>query len=165
MDCVSHHCLGRRMLFLDAAPIDIGYVRMLQTLLNSAWMPWLSVMTGAAIGAALRYGIVTHVVSGWQGILVVNLLGCLLFGIVLGLLKHPALSTSIASSMQLFLLTGMMGALTTFSSYIYDAYRFIMEAPAASIPIAPLITNIMVQNVGGLLLFISGLWVAGRLIK
>jgi len=122
-------------------------------------------MIGGAIGAALRYGIVTYIISGWQGIMAVNLLGCLLFGIILGALKHPAISSNVTPSVYLFLLTGMMGALTTFSSYIYDAYRFIMDAPANTLPIGPLITNIMVQNVGGLLLFMAGVWLATRLVK
>lgn len=82
-----------------------------------------------AVGAVARY-LLSSIVTGlfgasfpW-GIFLVNVLGCFLFGIVIGLAEHFEL---IGDVVRLTLLTGFMGAFTTFSTFIFDTHLFLGE--------------------------------------
>lgn len=79
----------------------------------------LYVGLGGFIGAALRYVISSKMVSTgipW-GTLLVNVIG----GVLIGLIMQMCLSTnSISPNMKLFLTTGVLGGLTTFSTFSYE---------------------------------------------
>ncbi|MEH6437944.1 fluoride efflux transporter CrcB [Massilia sp. DD77] len=81
-------------------------------------MSWLAVGAGAALGAWLRWGIGLWL-GGLHpfvqaGTLAANLLGGFLVGIALSVFSaHPQL----APEWRLFLVTGFLGGLTTFSSF------------------------------------------------
>ena len=76
-----------------------------------------------ALGSISRYGLsslVDHVAGGsfpW-GIFAVNVLGCFLFGAVWAALGVFHL---LEDSSRIILLTGFMGAFTTFSTFIFDS--------------------------------------------
>lgn len=82
----------------------------------------LLVGAGGFVGSALR-----HIVGTWvqrladhpfpHGILAVNLVGCLLIGLVGGLAEHRGV---LSPEARLFLLVGTFGGFTTFSSFGYD---------------------------------------------
>lgn len=84
----------------------------------------LAVLVGGAIGAPLRFLIdrsVTHRTAGMRGgaevpwgLIVVNLLGSALAGVVLA---------STAGDLRVLLLTGLCGALTTFSGFAWETHR------------------------------------------
>jgi fluoride exporter len=85
---------------------------------------WLLVVVGAMIGAPVRY-LTDRVVRArcgsafpW-GILLVNVAGSLL----LGLLTGAAVAGAAGSRLQLLLGTGLCGALTTYSTFSYDTLR------------------------------------------
>ncbi|MEA4828003.1 MAG: fluoride efflux transporter CrcB [Clostridium sp.] len=77
---------------------------------------------GGFIGAALRYIISTNsskVFNGQlpYGTLIVNILG----GILIGFIMELSSTTNIISSnLKLFLTTGILGGLTTFSTFSYE---------------------------------------------
>lgn len=79
---------------------------------------WVGI--GGAIGAVLRHVISGHVqgqirVGGFPyGTLAVNVIGCLLIGILSHTARTPGRFTSDG---VLFLLVGMLGAFTTFSTF------------------------------------------------
>ncbi len=83
----------------------------------------LAVAAGGAIGAALRYltGFAALHLFGpsriFTGTLIVNILGCLLAGFISGwfILTGPEMS-----KWSLFLLTGILGSYTTFSTFALD---------------------------------------------
>ncbi len=79
----------------------------------------LYVGLGGFIGAALRYFISTKMAVTpipW-GTLLVNVAG----GILIGVIMQLCLTTnSISPNMKLFLTTGVLGGLTTFSSFSYE---------------------------------------------
>ena len=85
----------------------------------------LIVGAGGAIGAITRYS-----VSGWTydlvgtrlpwGTLVVNVAGCFALGVVM----HASLATTLVPPQwRLFIATGILGALTTFSTLSYETLR------------------------------------------
>ncbi|MFV0128762.1 fluoride efflux transporter CrcB [Streptomyces sp. HMX112] len=84
-------------------------------------MNWLLVLAGGAVGASLRYLTDRAVrtrhssVFPW-GTLVVNVLGCL----VLGLLTGAVAAGAASSPLQLLVGTGLCGALTTYSTFSYE---------------------------------------------
>ncbi|MEW2081020.1 fluoride efflux transporter CrcB [Streptomyces sp. NPDC005283] len=87
-------------------------------------MNWLLVIAGAAIGAPLRYLTDRTVqakhdtVFPW-GTFTVNVVGCLVLGLVTGAVTVGAAS----SQVQLFVGTGLCGALTTYSTFSYETLR------------------------------------------
>jgi len=83
---------------------------------------WLVVMAGGCLGAASRYGVGLLTVRLWgtsfpYGTLVVNLVGCFTIGLLFGLADRSRLLTP---DMRLFLITGYLGSLTTFSSFTME---------------------------------------------
>lgn len=58
--------------------------------------------------------------------------------------------------MRLLLITGFLGALTTFSSFSLET----VNAVRTGLTIQPLV-NILVNNIGGFVLTFAGLWLAG----
>jgi CrcB protein len=78
----------------------------------------LAIGGGAAIGALLRWALGTRL-NGWfpllpPGTLAANLLGAYLIGIAVAFLAgHPALPPA----WRLFVVTGFLGGLTTFSTF------------------------------------------------
>ncbi|MEU9382557.1 fluoride efflux transporter CrcB [Streptomyces sp. NPDC048279] len=87
-------------------------------------MNWLLVVAGAVVGAPLRYLADRAVqarhdsVFPW-GTFVVNVVGCL----ILGLLTGAAEAGAASPHLQLLLGTGLCGALTTYSTFSYETLR------------------------------------------
>ena len=76
------------------------------------------VAVGGALGAALRYGTSIWVLHFWEEPAVlatwsVNLVGCLLIGMMAPILGRAGL----AEEVQVFLIVGFLGSLTTFSTF------------------------------------------------
>ena len=91
----------------------------------------LLITFGGAIGTLLRY-LTALVAARWlgaefpYGTLIVNLSGAFIIGVVQQLGAEQAL---IPDNARLFLTTGMMGGLTTYSTFSYETVR-LMEAGA-----------------------------------
>ncbi|MET8563702.1 fluoride efflux transporter CrcB [Streptomyces flaveolus] len=87
-------------------------------------MNWLLVVAGALVGAPLRYLTDRAVqtrhdsVFPW-GTFVVNVVGCL----VLGLLAGAVAAGAAGPRLQLLVGTGLCGALTTYSTFSYETLR------------------------------------------
>ncbi|HSL60898.1 MAG: fluoride efflux transporter CrcB [Desulfotignum sp.] len=116
----------------------------------------LLVMVGGSLGAASRYGISLLAVNLWGtrfpwGTLTVNLAGCFLIGLLFGLSDRVRLLTP---EMRLLLITGFLGAMTTFSTFSMET----VSAGRAGLMMQPVV-NILVNNLGGLALTVIGLWI------
>lgn len=86
----------------------------------------LFIFLGGGLGSVLRYWIGRHLntaVNGFPfGTFTVNVVGCLLIGIIMGL----ALKTSsLSENTLLFLATGLCGGFTTFSAFAYENQVFL----------------------------------------
>jgi fluoride exporter len=116
----------------------------------------LLVMVGGGLGAASRYGISLLTVKMWGtrfpwGTLTVNLAGCFLIGLLFGLSDRVRLLTP---DMRLLMITGFLGALTTFSTFSMET----ISAGRSGMMFQPL-ANILINNLGGLALTFLGLWI------
>ena len=86
------------------------------------------VSAGAAIGASLRWGLGLWLNSLFSsiafGTLVANFIGCFLMGILVAVFwMFPQFSPE----WRLFLVTGFLGALTTFSSFSGEVIEFFFK--------------------------------------
>ncbi|WP_298490484.1 fluoride efflux transporter CrcB [uncultured Chloroflexus sp.] len=84
----------------------------------------LAIALGAAIGANLRYGIglwaAQRFGTAWPyGTLIINLLGCLLIGVLLTLTANRL---TLSEPVRLMLVTGLLGGFTTFSTFGYESF-------------------------------------------
>jgi CrcB protein len=83
---------------------------------------FLAVGAGAAIGAWVRWGLSVMLNASFPslplGTLVANLVGAYLIGLFMG---FSAFSTTLAPEIRLFLVTGLLGGLTTFSTFSAEA--------------------------------------------
>ena len=121
----------------------------------------LLVFVGGGVGSVLRYLTVLAAVrfvtpSFPVGTLVVNVVGCFFIGFVHTL---ALLTARISPDARLFLTTGVMGGLTTYSSFNYEALALIEQAhiPQA---IAYALTMLMGCVAAGLL----GTWSAQAIV-
>ena len=94
----------------------------------------LLVFVGGGFGSVLRYAIgkfLNNLESGVPyGTFVVNALGSLLIGIILGI---AAKNDSLTQNHTLFLATGFCGGFTTFSTFAYENYDFLKSGDFVSL--------------------------------
>ena len=119
------------------------------------------VAIGGAVGAMLRYG-----ASGWVyrflsegfpwGTLFVNLLGSLVMGFLWGLFEVAAVSQNV----RLFLLMGMLGSFTTFSTFSLESFNLLRDGEYGL-----LFWNIFLSVVLGIILVFLGYFCARYVIN
>ena len=111
----------------------------------------LAIALGGAIGSVARYLLSSFVlrVSGTLfplGTFVVNILGCLVFGAIAGASSQRI---QVAPALRLFLLTGILGGFTTFSSYAFESFTLMRDGQMLWAAI-----NVAGQVIAGLI----GMW-------
>lgn len=123
-------------------------------------MKLLCVAGGGAAGAMVRYGLSSLVTSRlgpsfpW-GTLTVNLLGCLLIGLLSVLIgAWPG-----QSQLKLLVLTGFLGAMTTFSTFCLESWQHVEQGRL----LVPAV-NIIGSCIAGLTLVAIGLRVGRYLL-
>ena len=87
--------------------------------------------TGGFLGAMFRYGL-NHLVQKTAvfpafpyGTLVVNMLGCLLIGVAVGIADTRQL---VAPEFRLFVIIGVLGGFTTYSTFAYQTLVLLRDA-------------------------------------
>lgn len=87
-------------------------------------MQWLAIAVGGALGAVSRYAVVAWVpVTATRfpwGTLIVNVFGCFLVGVIYVVTVEKSLLTP---EWRLLLMTGFLGAFTTFSAFALEALQ------------------------------------------
>lgn len=125
---------------------------------------WIA-LAGAA-GAVLRYGVIqwshnSHnlVIAGiaWPtGVLIVNVIGCLLAGLLIGWLHTKAI---VDERLQLILLVGFLGAFTTFSAFAVDTLHLFKDAG-----LFPALGYVVVQNLICMGVVFLGYWLGKAVV-
>jgi CrcB protein len=94
----------------------------------------LCVGVGGFVGSVLRYLVSLWTQArGWTtfpwATLIVNVVGCFLITLIMTV----ALAITMRTNLRLFLTTGIMGGLTTYSTFDYETTKFFQDgAPAAA---------------------------------
>lgn len=115
----------------------------------------LAVFVGGGLGSLARYltGLVflQRFGPGFPyGTLAINLAGCFLIGIVAELAQTRAFG--IGSNARLFLVVGVLGGFTTFSTFAYDAVTLAGEALSI-----PAIVYVLASVAGGIIAAFAGI--------
>ena len=86
---------------------------------------WLAVGGGAALGAWLRWGLGTTLNTSMLplGTLIANLGG----GLLIGMAMAYFMGVSNQNELRLFVMTGFLGGLTTFSAFSAEAFNFLQK--------------------------------------
>jgi fluoride exporter len=120
----------------------------------------LVVGAGGCCGAMARYWL-TGVAHRWfgsgfpYGTLLVNVLGCLAFGGIWGLVEYRQL---FSPNTRLFLTTGILGGLTTFSTFGYETFALLRDEEYALA-----LTNIAANVAVGVVAVVAG-WLAAKFL-
>lgn len=118
------------------------------------WLSFLAVSVGAVIGANLRWLLGLWLNSTYHGIppgtLIANLIGGWLIGLLIGFFSH---GTSLAPEWRLFAITGLCGALTTFSTFSLEMFAAMQDGKWG---IA--LTGIVLHVVGSILMTALGIY-------
>ncbi len=120
----------------------------------------LWVALGGAIGSVGRYlldgGVYRLLPATFPfGTALVNVIGCLAFGLVVGTAEERFVVGSIART---FVLIGVLGGFTTFSAFAFETFQLLRDGE-----LVPALINAAGQVVAGLLALWLG-FVAGRLL-
>ena len=99
--------------------------------MGAMWMKILLVGLGGSAGAIARFLLsgAVYQLSGnhWFpfGALLVNLVGCLAIGLIMGLIQEREL---LSPELSLFLLVGVLGSFTTFSTFGFESIELFKES-------------------------------------
>lgn len=112
---------------------------------------WLAVGAGAALGAWIRWGLGIALNASILpiGTLVANLGGGLLMGVALAYF----VATPVQSEIRLFVMTGFLGGLTTFSAFSAEAFNLLHKQQYAWAS-----AHILSHVLGSLLMTAIGFW-------
>jgi CrcB protein len=119
---------------------------------------YLAVLIGAGLGGLSRYRLGTWIMTNYGGrfplgTFVINISGSFLIGVLMTLLTerlqpHP--------NWRLFLVVGVLGGYTTFSSFEYEAYQAVRDGSSA---IA------LLYVAGSVILGYIGVWLGAVLVR
>ncbi|RDY60917.1 fluoride efflux transporter CrcB [Flagellimonas nanhaiensis] len=116
----------------------------------------LLVFLGGGLGSVLRYliskpaNLFFH--NFFLGTFLVNIIGCLLIGFILGLSSRNQL---LSFNTTLFLATGFCGGFTTFSAFAFEKHSFLKDGELFNFSLYT-IASLAV----GVLAVMGGLWVS-----
>lgn len=124
-------------------------------------MVWLAIAVGGALGAIARHGVNVLIHGRWPmmrfplATLVVNVAGCLIIGLLAGLLISERLT--LRFYWREFLFVGILGGFTTFSTFGLDTITL-----ARTHSMSAVLWNVMAHVVIGLLAVQAGLFFGSR---
>ena len=121
----------------------------------------LLVGSGGFLGSISRYILSKYLTQANPGAFpvgtfAVNIIGCLIIGLLIGF----SAKSSLSSELRFFLATGFCGGFTTFSTYSLEAFQ-ILEKGEAGLSLVYVFGSILV----GLICIWLGFWIAHSVIS
>ena len=118
------------------------------------WLPIFSIFVGAGLGALLRSGF-NYLTIGIastipMGTFISNMLGGYLVGIAVAFFGN---NPSLSPEWRLFVITGFLGGLTTFSSFSAEVVAFIQRGE-----LGWALGTAVLHLIGSLVLTLLGIW-------
>lgn len=114
------------------------------------------VFLGGGLGSVLRYGISKYLnpyfPSFYLGTFLVNCIGCLLIGLILG---YAAKNSFLNESQSLLLATGFCGGFTTFSTFAFENHTLLKNGDYISF-----LTYTAASIILGIAAVLAGLWLS-----
>lgn len=121
------------------------------------WLSVVAVSVGAVIGANLRWALGLWLNASYHaiplGTLVANLAGSALVGLLIGFFMH---GSALAPELRLFAITGLCGALTTFSTFSLEMFAAIQEGKWGMA-----LAGVLAHVVGSILMSALGIYAFG----
>jgi CrcB protein len=124
-------------------------------------MVWIAIAAGGALGSMARHGVNVLVHGRWPmtrfplATFVVNVAGCLVIGILAGLIMSARITPRLY--WREFVFVGVLGGFTTFSTFGLDTVTL-----ARTQSMTPAVWNVIGQVVLGLLAVHAGMFLASR---
>ena len=124
-------------------------------------MVWLAIAVGGALGSVARHGVNVLIHGRWPvarfpfATLIVNVAGCLIIGLLAGLLISERIA--LRFYWREFLFVGILGGFTTYSTFGLDTITL-----ARTHSMSAALWNVTVHVVIGLLAVQAGLALGGR---
>ena len=121
-------------------------------------MTWMAIAVGGALGSVCRHATNHLIHTHWLttrfpgGTIVVNVSGCLVIGLLSGLLASNRIT--LPMHWREFIFVGLLGGYTTFSTFGLDTYLLARTHAPGSAAL-----NVAIQVIGGLL----AVWLGYRL--
>jgi CrcB protein len=112
-------------------------------------MTWIAIAVGGALGSVARHGVNHLVHVRWLsmrfpiGIVVVNVAGCLMIGLLAGLLASERIA--LREHWQKFVFVGLLGGFTIFSAFGLDTFLLTRTDSVGQAAV-----NVAIQVIGGL---------------
>lgn len=112
----------------------------------------LLIALGGAIGSVLRFGVITLTYKYFDihfpwGTIFANLIGCFCIGLIWAILD----TFDEPKNLKLFLITGLLGGFTTFSSFALENFNMFRAGEIKLVA-----ANVLVSNIAGVFLVFLG---------
>lgn len=120
----------------------------------------LFIALGGALGSVLRFGVINltykyfDVYFPW-GTIFANLIGCFIIGLVWAILD----TFDTPKNLKLFLITGLLGGFTTFSSFALENFNMFRAGEIKLVA-----ANVLISNIAGVFLVFVGYYLAKQII-
>lgn len=121
----------------------------------------LLVALGGALGSVLRFGVITITYKFFDihfpwGTIFVNLIGCFVIGLIWAILD----TFDEPKNLKLFLITGLLGGFTTFSSFALENFNMFRAGEIKLVA-----ANILISNIAGILLVFVGYYLTRQALQ
>jgi len=121
----------------------------------------LLIALGGALGSVLRFGVITLTYKFFDihfpwGTIFANLIGCFVIGLIWAILD----SYDEPKHLKLFLITGLLGGFTTFSSFALENFNMFRAGEIKLVA-----ANILISNIAGILLVFVGYYLTKQTLQ
>ena len=121
----------------------------------------LLIAFGGALGSVLRFGVITltykflDIHFPW-GTIFANLIGCFTIGLIWAILD----TFDEPKNLKLFLITGLLGGFTTFSSFALENFNMFRAGEIKLVA-----ANVLISNIAGIFLVFVGYYLTKFLLR